>query len=216
MPHIRDDVPMHSVVYVIIEDRESHGICFSPAILIDVVELSTGLLDYKVELMNKCGIHQAHQYVTVHDKDIFRTDDECQAVREDRHTRLQDANKISEFFNKQIKNLLNIIQKKEEELQQFDDQIEEINHYIVRRNNENYQKENVFHHSKRMEERNLEHEKNIRQNQENIEKQKDTTAGRNEERTEYDNNLEKTRQQHQFILKTSKLHFFESFQSQNQ
>ena len=125
MPHIRY-VPMRSVVYVIIEDRESHEIVFSPAILIDVVEISTGGIDFKVELLDKCGIHQAYQYVSVHDKDIFSTLAECKAVYEDRQTRLEDANKTSEDLNKQIKNLCNMIKNRDEQHETMHDQIEKM------------------------------------------------------------------------------------------
>ena len=125
MPHV-DKVPMRSVVYVIIEDRENHEIYSSNSILIDAVQLSTRVLVYTVELLNKCGIHQAHQYVTVHDKDIFRTLEECKAVGEDRQKRLGDANKTSEDLKKQINKLLDQRDKRQEDVQNLYHEIEKM------------------------------------------------------------------------------------------
>jgi len=176
MPHV-DKVPMRSVVYVIIEDRENHEIYSSNSILIDAVQLSTRVLVYTVELLNKCGIHQAHQYVTVHDKDIFRTDDQCEAVREDRHTRLQDANKTSEHFNKRIKNLLNTIKIKDEQFDTMGNKIAIMKLY--------YEKYKDFFIQAQI----------VKKTQASMENQNVSTARRNKERIEYKDDLEKKRQQ---------------------
>ena len=85
---VNNEIKMRSVVYVIIEDRESKEIFSCSALLFNVNKSSTESLLYVVELLEKIAMHQAGQHVTVDESNIFRTYDECKAVSNDRGRRL--------------------------------------------------------------------------------------------------------------------------------
>jgi len=79
-----EELTMNSVVYVIVEEGKEKNCHMCAAILRDVTGTSTKSIVYEVQLLQKCLMHQAGQFVIVYERNIFRTYDECDAVCTDR------------------------------------------------------------------------------------------------------------------------------------
>ena len=79
-----EGLTMNCVVYVIVEEGKEKNCHMCAAILRDVDQTSTESMVYEVQILQKCLMHQAGQYVNVYERNIFRTYDECNAVCIDR------------------------------------------------------------------------------------------------------------------------------------
>ena len=81
---VSQTILMNSVVYVIIEDSVKEDMNICSALLKSVVGIDCNKYQYEVQLLDKCSKHPSGAKITSSERNIFRTQDECNAVLHDR------------------------------------------------------------------------------------------------------------------------------------
>ena len=81
---VSETILMNSVVYVIVEDSVREEITICSALLRSVLRIDCNEHQYEAELLDKCSNHPSGAKITISQRNIFRTHDECNAVLHDR------------------------------------------------------------------------------------------------------------------------------------